>query len=73
MAAKPRLGHVVGKVRQGRPNGIAGPRKLGMHIPPELLLHVSSLVPYTTGWMNVSRSWGHATHYGERVARHSTQ
>ena len=43
--AKARLGRVI---RQGRPNSVVGPRKLGIHIPLELPPHVLALVRYTT-------------------------
>ena len=43
--AKARLGRAVW---QARPSDVAGPRKLGLHILPKLLPHISTPERYTT-------------------------
>ena len=42
------LGHAVGQAWHGWPSGVAGPRKLGLHILPKLLPHMSTPERYTT-------------------------
>ena len=42
------LGHAVGQAWHGWPSGVAGPRKLGLHILPKLLPHISTPERYTT-------------------------
>ena len=37
------LGYAVGQAWHGWPSGVAGPRKLGLHILPKLLPHISTL------------------------------
>jgi hypothetical protein len=46
---------------QGRPNGIAGPRKLGLHIPRKLPPHILTRLWYTTvgEWTHCSVVWPH--------------